>query len=132
MRGAGTPSDPAIHAPKPDMELREVIDRLADYLDGPVELITDFERRLEHKIKDGVRHWRLHTWGRKNDPDAGLDAVWGDAWLKGRLNPSKGWLRFKHPDNPHFVHSWTDLHFNRDEVDQWIPPKSGSSWITGY
>lgn len=115
----------AHQGPKPDMELCEVVGRVSDSLDGPPELISDFEKRVERKIKDGVHHWRLHTWGRKNDPNAGLDVVWGDAWLKGHLNHAKGWLRFKHPDNPRYVHEWTDLHFNRAEVDKWLPPNLG-------
>lgn len=108
--------------PKPDMELREVCDRLYNSLSGPPELIADFERRVDRKIRDGVRHWRLHTWGRKNDPNSALVGVWGDAWDQGKFNHAKGWLRFKHPDNPNHVHEWTDLHFNRAEVDEWLPP----------
>lgn len=112
------PSD----APVPDMELREVCDRLYDSLGGPAQLIADFEKRVDLEIKDNVRIRKLHTWGRKKAND-GLDDVWSVAWQNGDFSHKKGVLTYRHPDNPTRPIRWTDLRFNRREVDKWLPPK---------
>ena len=103
----------------PDMELREVCVRLYDSF---AQLVADFETRVDLEIKDNVRFRDLHTWGRRKAKD-GLNDVWKDAWLTGDFSHKRGSLIFRHPDNPAHPVKWTDLRFNRAEVDQWLPPK---------
>lgn len=105
----------------PDMELREVCNRLYNSLGGPPQLTDEFERRVDLEIKDNVRHRRLHTWGRMK-PDEALDDVWSDAWVKGDFSHKRGLLLFRHPDNPTHPIKWSDLRFCRLEVDRWLPP----------
>lgn len=105
----------------PDMELREVCDRLYNSLGGPVQLTADFEDRVDLEIKDNVRLRRLHTWGRRG-PKEGLDDVWAEAWLRGDFSHKRGSLRYRHPDNLASLLEWSDLRFNRQEVDKWLPP----------
>lgn len=117
----------------PNMELREVLDILYGALGGPPQLIGDFEKRVDLKIQDGVHHWGLHTWGRKK-PSGTLVKVWSTAWERGDFSHKRGSVHYRDPDNPRALHAWGDLHFNRDEVTDWLREcgHDGRSKTTGY
>jgi hypothetical protein len=97
----------------PDMPLAEVVERLRNQPSPPQD--------MDQAIRDAVVVRNLSTWGRR--PGKSIGKVWMDAWENGKFSHEKSKVRYRHPDNPRSEHVWSDIQFNREEVDRWLPPK---------
>jgi hypothetical protein len=97
----------------PDMPLTEVVERLREQPSPPQD--------MDQAIRDAVVLRHLSTWGRR--PGKSISKVWMDAWENGKFSHEKSKVRYRHPDNPRGEHVWSNIQFNRAEVDKWLPPK---------
>lgn len=129
---SAAPPRPIAFGVYPDMTLAEVVSRLLDK-QGPVldSELDEALRKVDLKILDAVVNRSLHTWGRRQ-PDKPVTLVWSEAWERGNFSSKKDEIAYRSPDNPRSQIKWTNLHFSREEVDEWLPGPSGRNPTTGY
>jgi hypothetical protein len=114
--------------PPPDFPLAEVVKRLSKSLDEEAYnfegAMDAYDEAVDTKIADAVVHRPLRTWGRleRRRPLVEIPDL---AWGIGDFSNRAGSLRFRHPDQPGTPRIYTDITFNKAEVDRWLPPDLG-------
>ena len=110
------------------MELAKVVDRVRKRIGAPP---NEADQDIDHFILDGIVNRPLSTWGRVAVGKP-VVPIWKEAWQRGDFSHVLGTLRYRSPDNPRALHTWSDIKFSHAEVKRWVRPNLGpNGWMAG-
>lgn len=107
--------------PVGDMPLKHVLERLWPQIEKHGKTVQQIDREITNAFADGIANYALAVWGRREDGQP-VEPVWQSALKRGKFSYRNDEITYRDPDNPSAVHRWYDLKFNRDQVDEWLPP----------